>query len=551
MIPKILHFTWKSDNLPRVMRRYFDGWKRLHPAWEVRLWTDDSMRRFVAASCPELLATYDGYPRMIQRADAFRCLVLHRLGGVYADLDVEPLRPIDGLFDWPAFVGVEPFEHVASDRIHAGLPFLFSNAFMGAIPGHPLFALVAGLLPQLADQETFFATGPSMLTAAVLRLSPADRPVLVLPRVWSPRRDGGMPTRGDDRLRPMLAGLGPIVGGEAGTLVSHRWMTTWVKWHERYTPLLELGQLPSRAKWWVRRRLIHRELGRVTIPHPHRMYVDQRPEPATGARPVFLALRLDGARVLGAELAAAIRTLDYPRDRMRIGIDSGARGEHERQAVRESVAAGLPERVVDICFADEAGEPAAHPAGDDGARARANNRLLSRGAEADETTVLVGGDVVGLPADALSRVLGVDRPVVAANVRDAGGRPALSVFRYNWGPDFRILYKLGGTGGEVRRDRHFRAVPNDERAFPLMALDGVGDDFVRMDPAVYRAGARFAERPYKLHRNGEAFGIMARDLGFEAAALTGLMVTTGASAGLSAPPSPPAFPAGPSAPAPG
>ncbi len=39
------------------------------------------------------------------------------------------------------------------------------------------------------------------------------------------------------------------------------------------------------------------------------------------------------------------------------------------------------------------------------------------------------------------------RPVVAANVGDAAGHPDISVFLYNWGPDFRILYKLDGLTG--------------------------------------------------------------------------------------------------------
>jgi hypothetical protein len=519
MIPRILHFTWKDENPPRPMRRYFEGWKRLHPDWEVRLWTDASMRRFVADGYPALLATYDGYPRMIQRADAFRCLVLGKVGGVYADLDVEPLRPIDGLLQWPAFVGVEPIEHIAPDRLHAGLPFLFSNAFMGAPAGHPLFALVTELLPSLADQETFYSTGPSMLTAAVLRLPPRDRPALLLPKLWSPRRDGGMPTRGDEHLRTLLAEIAPVVESGGGALVSLRWMTTWVKWHQRYTPLLEVGQIPSRVKWWARRRLLHRELAGVKIADPLRLYTDQRPEPAAATPEVFVAIRLDGADPLSPELSAAVARLDYPASRLRVGVESGAQGETQRAAVRQSVDDLLPG--AELRFGPE-DAPAHTPA----ARTRANNRLLQRGAEAGWWTLLLGGGVVGLSPDALRRALGAGRPVVSVNLRDAGGTPDLSVFRYNWRPDFRILYKLDGRTGAVRRDRRFRAVPDDERAFPLVALDGVGDDFVLVDPAVTAAGVRFAEAPYKLHRNGEAFGIMARDLGFEAAALTGVRVVT-------------------------
>jgi len=134
MIPRRLHFTWKSETLPPVMQRYLDAWKRLHPDYEITLWTDATMRAFVAEAWPELLGTYDAYPKMIQRADAFRYMVLGKLGGVYADLDVEPFQPIDRLLDLMCFVGVEPLEHIGTDRIHQGVPLLMSNAFMARCP---------------------------------------------------------------------------------------------------------------------------------------------------------------------------------------------------------------------------------------------------------------------------------------------------------------------------------------------------------------------------------------------------------------------------------
>jgi hypothetical protein len=523
-IPKILHFCWKSEDLPRAMRRYFEKWQRLHRDWDVRLWTDETMHAFVTRAFPQLLPVYDGYPKMIQRADAFRYLVLDRLGGIYADLDVEPLAPIDPLLASGGFLGVEPLEHVANDRIHAGLPFQLTNAFMGAPPAHPLFASIVKLLPELQDQAIFYSTGPAMVTAAYLRLQPADRPTLLLPKVWSPLRDGGRPTRGDARLREMLAGVGPVDAGDT-TLVSHKWMTTWVKWHQRYTPLQDVGQLPSRAKWWLRRRFIHRALGAVTIPDPLRPYTDQRPEANTEVEPVFVGIRLDGGRPLDADLAAALRELDYPPDALGFAIDSDAAPE-ERAAVERSIRDGLGADA-EIAFA--AAQASLHPVA---RRAGANNRLLAREVGRAGKLLLVGGGVRQIPPDALRRLLGAGRPVVAAALRDEAGEPDIAVFRYNWGPDFRTLYKLGGTSGQVRRDRHFRYVPEEQRAFPLFALDGVGDDFVLIDRAVIAAGARFAETPYKLHLNGEGFAIMARDLGFESAALTGLVVSRQAGAAM-------------------
>lgn len=55
--------------------------------------------------------------------------------------------------------------------------------------------------------------------------------------------------------------------------------------------------------------------------------------------------------------------------------------------------------------------------------------------------------------------------------------------------------------------------------FRLLPVDGVGESFVLIDRTVIEAGVRFPAEPYKLHRGAEAFGIMARDKGFEAAGL--------------------------------
>jgi len=94
-------------------------------------------------------------------------------------------------------------------------------------------------------------------------------------------------------------------------------------------------------------------------------------------------------------------------------------------------------------------------------------------------------------------------------------------------PNFRTLWKSGGRVGVVDGNPAFRMLPDAQRAFAIVPVDGVGDQFVLLDATAVRAGLRFAVEPYKLHRNGEAVGIMARDLGFEAAALPNLVVTTG------------------------
>lgn len=91
MIPKIIHQTWKDNNIPKKWKDYHQTWKRHFPENEYKhiLWTDENNRNFIKNNYNWFLETYDNYPRNIQRADAIRYFILYHYGGIYADLDCE------------------------------------------------------------------------------------------------------------------------------------------------------------------------------------------------------------------------------------------------------------------------------------------------------------------------------------------------------------------------------------------------------------------------------------------------------------------------------
>ena len=126
-IPRVIHQTWKTAEPPAEWAPLVDTWKAHHPEWQHRIWTDADCRSLVAERLPDLLPTYDGYPYAILRADAFRYAVLLVEGGVYADMDVECLRPLDPLFERESCVLTrEPTLHAHRQ----GRAELVSNAFM-------------------------------------------------------------------------------------------------------------------------------------------------------------------------------------------------------------------------------------------------------------------------------------------------------------------------------------------------------------------------------------------------------------------------------------
>ncbi|HEX9887471.1 MAG TPA: glycosyltransferase [Longimicrobiales bacterium] len=132
-IPHILHQTWKDHDVPERFRESVESWRRHHPDWEYRFWTDDDLEALVAADYPGVLDLFRAYREPIQRVDAARYMILHRFGGVYSDLDIVCVRPITPLA-----------EHVVvlPDTAPAGV----SNDLMMAEAGHPFFQeLVDGL----------------------------------------------------------------------------------------------------------------------------------------------------------------------------------------------------------------------------------------------------------------------------------------------------------------------------------------------------------------------------------------------------------------------
>lgn len=100
LIPRILHQTWKTTTVPASLSRYVSRWQQIlaidqnsfttahQPSisWLHILWTDSAAREFVSRHYPELLDAYDRARFGVVRADIFRLLVLHKFGGLYADL---------------------------------------------------------------------------------------------------------------------------------------------------------------------------------------------------------------------------------------------------------------------------------------------------------------------------------------------------------------------------------------------------------------------------------------------------------------------------------
>ena len=138
-IPKIIHQIWSGVDgpLPNFFKTLGDTWKRDYPDWEYRLWDNARMNDFVQSYYPQYMDIYSRFPYHVQRWDAIRYLILHKIGGMYVDFDYESIRPIEKLIGGKTCCfAQEPLsEHdiLNYKRVNR----MFNNAMMLSVPGHP------------------------------------------------------------------------------------------------------------------------------------------------------------------------------------------------------------------------------------------------------------------------------------------------------------------------------------------------------------------------------------------------------------------------------
>jgi hypothetical protein len=97
-IPKIIHQTFQSRNLPAEFQKNIDQLKALNSKWEHRLYDDNDIKQFISDVYGlGILAYFNRInPKYgAAKADLFRYLLLYKYGGVYLDIKSTFTKPID------------------------------------------------------------------------------------------------------------------------------------------------------------------------------------------------------------------------------------------------------------------------------------------------------------------------------------------------------------------------------------------------------------------------------------------------------------------------
>ena len=97
-IPKILHCTHYNKNI--IPQKVWDNIKKYAPDYELRFYDDDDCRSFLNEHYGEShVDKFNSLQLGAHKADFFRYCLLYQLGGVYMDIDMEPKKHFNKIFD--------------------------------------------------------------------------------------------------------------------------------------------------------------------------------------------------------------------------------------------------------------------------------------------------------------------------------------------------------------------------------------------------------------------------------------------------------------------
>lgn len=158
MIPKTIHQIWVGGPVPSHLARMAEKWLKVNPGWNYKLWGDDDfgwLRNQDLFDRAAEFAKPDGVGQM--KSDIARYEILHRFGGLYMDMDMEPKKALDPLMDVEGFAAFEEDGQWVA------------NAVIGAVPGHPFLETMIRSIIDTAKankgKAVTWMTGPRVFTA--------------------------------------------------------------------------------------------------------------------------------------------------------------------------------------------------------------------------------------------------------------------------------------------------------------------------------------------------------------------------------------------------
>ncbi len=162
-VPHILHQTWKTSALTPKQRQLRQSWQQHYPEWEHVLWTDDMIEAYVRDRWSWYLPVWRQLTPFIKKVDTVRYMWMYDIGGMYADLDMKCLAPLQVTEGAYIPVGLRSVGWT-HDQDEA------SPAFLASDPGNPVWLHMLRYIALNGNRTVLKATGPVALANVLLGL---------------------------------------------------------------------------------------------------------------------------------------------------------------------------------------------------------------------------------------------------------------------------------------------------------------------------------------------------------------------------------------------
>jgi mannosyltransferase OCH1-like enzyme len=160
VIPKIIFRTgpFKFDQLPDIVKKYFNNLIISNPDYTQVYFDDDDCRNFINEFFPEYLNEYDILIPTAFKADLWRLLVIYKYGGIYNDLGHIYKTPISTIVNHS-----DELILCVDDKTY-GLSCLH-NAFFASYPNHPIIKflidnIIHHIRTRYVGKDPLSITGP-------------------------------------------------------------------------------------------------------------------------------------------------------------------------------------------------------------------------------------------------------------------------------------------------------------------------------------------------------------------------------------------------------
>lgn len=214
MIPKIIHCCWFSgEKKPALMRRCLASWRTYAPDFEIREWSVGMLREL--GPLPRFVEAALAARKWAFASDWARFAVVAGEGGAYLDLDVELVKPLDGI------LADGPFFALSSDDP----PWVDPGLGFAAEKGDPVCAAIARKYETMVfDPACHLSQTCPVIANDVIRTFPGRR--LLPAAVFNPKGT----CAGTVSLKPE-------------TVAVHHFAASWFNWRQRlvYKILPNLG----------------------------------------------------------------------------------------------------------------------------------------------------------------------------------------------------------------------------------------------------------------------------------------------------------------------